>query len=151
MNSGTLAIIGSVIAFVVVFLIGKKCGKSDEKESALNTISQVAQDAATAKSEASAEVASSKAEAAQAKSEASKAETEKINSDMKATLANKLVSAVLTLVDKNEQSDETMTELQQELEAAKRYNNMEQVIDIARKQAARAVEMGMTDDKGGEE
>lgn len=151
MNSGTLAIIGSVIAFVVVFLIGKKCGKSDEKESALNTISQVAQDAATAKSEASAEVASSKAEAAQAKSEASKAETEKINSDMKAALANKLVSAVLTLVDKNEQSDETMTELQQELEAAKRYNNMEQVIDIARKQAARAVEMGMTDDKGGEE
>ena len=151
MNSGTLAIIGSVIAFVVVFLIGKKCGKSDEKESALNTISQVAQDAATAKSEASAEVASSKAETAQAKSEASKAETEKINSDMKATLANKLVSAVLTLVDKNEQSDETMTELQQELEAAKRYNNMEQVIDIARKQAARAVEMGMTDDKGGEE
>lgn len=151
MNSGTLAIIGSVIAFVVVFLIGKKCGKSDEKESALNTISQVAQDAATAKSEASAEVASSKVEAAQAKSEASKAETEKINSDMKATLANKLVSAVLTLVDKNEQSDETMTELQQELEAAKRYNNMEQVIDIARKQAARAVEMGMTDDKGGEE
>ena len=151
MNSGTLAIIGSVIAFVVVFLIGKKCGKSDEKESALNTISQVAQNAATAKSEASAEVASSKVEAAQAKSEASKAETEKINSDMKATLANKLVSAVLTLVDKNEQSDETMTELQQELEAAKRYNNMEQVIDIARKQAARAVEMGMTDDKGGEE
>ena len=151
MNSGTLAIIGSVIAFVVVFLIGKKCGKSDEKESALNTISQVAQDAATAKSEASAEVASSKVETAQAKSEASKAETEKINSDMKAALANKLVSAVLTLVDKNEQSDETMTELQQELEAAKRYNNMEQVIDIARKQAARAVEMGMTDDKGGEE
>ena len=151
MNSGTLAIIGSVIAFVVVFLIGKKCGKSDEKESALNTISQVAQDAATAKSEASAEVASSKVEAAQAKSEASKAETEKINSDMKATLANKLVSAVLTLVDKNEQSDETMTELQQELKAAKRYNNIEQVIDIARKQAARAVEMGMTDDKGGEE
>lgn len=151
MNSGTLAIIGSVIAFAVVFLIGKKCGKSDEKESALNTISQVAQDAATAKSEASAEVASSKAETAQAKSKASKAETEKINSDMKATLANKLVSAVLTLVDKNEQSDETMTELQQELEAAKRYNNMEQVIDIARKQAARAVEMGMTDDKGGEE
>ena len=151
MNSGTLAIIGSVIAFVVVFLIGKKCGKSDEKESALNTISQVAQDAATAKSEASAEVASSKVETAQAKSEASKAETEKINSDMKAALANKLVSAVLTLVDKNEQSDETMTELQQELEAAKRYNNMEQALEVARKQAARAVEMGMTDDKGGEE
>lgn len=151
MNSGTLAIIGSVIAFVVVFLIGKKCGKSDEKESALNTISQVAQDAATAKSQASAEVANSKAEAAQAKSEASKAETEKINSDMKAALANKLVSAVLTLVDKNEQADETMTELQQEMETAKRYNNMQQVIDIARKQAARAVEMGMTDDKGGEE
>lgn len=147
MNSGTFAVLGSILAFVIIFILGRKSGKGEASAEVQETLTEVAQKASEAKSAASAEVAQAKAEVSQAKSEQSKAEAENVQSSVKAELAKKLVLSVLNLVDKNEQSDETMSELQTELESAKRYNNMEQVIDVARKQAARAVELGMSEEK----
>lgn len=147
MNSGTFAVLGSILAFVIIFILGKKSGKSEASAEVQKTLTEVAQKASEVKSAASAEVSQAKAEVSQAKSEQSKAEAENVQSSVKAELAKKLVFSVLNLVDKNEQSDETMSELQTELESAKRYNNMEQVIDVARKQAARAVELGMSEEK----
>ena len=151
MTSGTVAFLGSILALLIVFFLGKKYGKSEESKSALNTLTQVAQSASDAKSQASAEVSQAKAEVAQAKSEQSKAEAEKVNSDMKAALVQNVAKVVLELVNNNQQSDSTMAELQEELETAKRYNNMEQALEVARKQAARAVELGMTEEKKEEE
>lgn len=147
MNSGTFAVLGSILAFVIIFILGRKSGKSEASAEAQKTLTEVAQKTLEVKSTASAEVAQAKAEVSQVKSEQSKAEAENVQSSVKAELAKKLVLSVLNLVDKNEQSDETMSELQTELESAKRYNNMEQVIDVARKQAARAVELGMSEEK----
>jgi vacuolar-type H+-ATPase subunit I/STV1 len=147
MNSGTFAVLGSILAFVIIFILGKKSGKGETSEEVQETLTKVAQTASEVKSEASAEVAQAKAEVSQAKSEQSKAEAETVQSGIKAELAKKLVFSVLNLVDKNEQSDETMSELQAELESAKRYNNIGQALDVARKQAARAVELGMSEGK----
>lgn len=146
MNSGTFAVLGSVLAFAIIFILGRRSGKSDASEETSKALFEVAQDAAKTKSAASTEVAQAKVEVAQVKSEQSKAEAEKIQSGVKAELAKKLVLSVLNLVDKNEQSDETMSELQTELESAKRYNNIDQALDVARKQAARAVELGMSEE-----
>ncbi len=147
MSNGAVAVLGSVIAFVVVYILGRRSGKSSQKEELQETLSEVAQDAATAKSAASAEVAQAKVEVALAKSAESKAEAEKIQSDVKAELAKKLVMTVLHLSDKNEQNDEAMQELETELESARRSNNIEKAIEVTRKQAALAVERGMKEEE----
>ncbi len=144
MNGGLIAIISSIVAIVAIFLLGKKKGESEGSDKALKQVADLAQTVSDTKSQASAEVAQAKVEIAQVKSEESKAQVEKIESDIRSALLQSAVKAVVNLVGKNQQSDPVMQELANELETAKRYNNMEQVIDVARKQAARAVEKGMT-------
>lgn len=144
MTSGTVAFLGSILAFLIVFFLGKKYGKSEESKSTLNTFTQVAQSASDAKSQASAEVAQAKTEIAQAKSETSKAQVNLKITNLKAEFLQDVAKNILELVGKQEQSDTEMAALQEELETAKRYNNMDGAIEVAKKQAARAVQMGMT-------
>lgn len=144
MTSGTVAFLGSILAFLIVFFLGKKYGKSEESKSTLNTLTQVAQSASDAKSQASAEVAQAKTEIAQAKSETSKAQVNLKITNLKAEFLQDVAKNILELVGKQEQSDTEMAALQEELETAKRYNNMDGAIEVAKKQAARAVQMGMT-------
>lgn len=144
MEGGTYAVLGSVLAFVIIFILGKRYGKSEQTQEYLNNMAQVAQEAATAKSEASAEVAQVKTEISQEKSEKNKAQVNLKITNLKAEFLQDVARNIIELVNKNEQTDSTMAELQEELETAKRYNNMDGVIEVAKKQAARAVEMGMT-------
>lgn len=144
MEGGTYAVLGSVLAFVIIFILGKRYGKSEQTQEYLNNMTQVAQEAATAKSEASAEVAQVKTEIAQEKSEKNKAQVNLKITNLKAEFLQDVAQNIIELVNKNEQTDSTMAELQEELETAKRYNNMDGVIEVAKKQAARAVEMGMS-------
>ncbi len=144
MNSGTVAILGSALAFVIIFILGKRYGKSEATEQHLENLTQAAQDAADAKSAASAEVAQAKQEVAQAKSEASKQRVELKVNGVRADFMQKVAANIIDMLSREESTDEVMQELHTDMETAKRYNNIDQALEIARKQAARAVKLGMT-------
>lgn len=120
MTDGLVSVIMSVVSILVVAFIGHRNAKAADRN-----------------------LEEAERNAQQARSEASKATAERDAAKVQESLSKGAAERIVQLIRGYDRTDSQLAELEDQLQNARDRNDIDEAVEVARRQAERAVQLGM--------